>query len=79
MIQSKTEKRRVTLSDVAREAGVSKSTVSLVLNQSELIKAETRDKVLAAMEVLGYVYNRSAASLRSRHSKTVGVVIDDLT
>ncbi|MDV5358159.1 LacI family DNA-binding transcriptional regulator [Enterobacter asburiae] len=79
MTQSENEKRRVTLSDVARKAGVSKSTASLVLNQSELIKAETRDKVLAAIEALGYVYNRSAASLRLRHSKAVGVVIDDLT
>lgn len=73
------EHRRITLSDVAREAGVSKSTVSLVLNQSELIKAETRHRVQETMDALGYVYNRSAASLRSRHSQTVGVVIDDLT
>ena len=56
--------RRPTLHDVARQAGVSKSTVSLVLQDSALVRAETRDRVRCAMERLDNVYNRSAANLR---------------
>lgn len=48
-------------------AGVLKSTVSLVLNDSSLIKKETQQKVQQAIEQLGYVYNRFAANLRSQN------------
>ncbi len=78
MAKSDTGRKRVTLTDVARAAGVSKSTVSLVLNDSSLIKKETQQKVQQAIEQLGYVYNRFAANLRSQKSLTIGVVIDDL-
>ncbi len=69
---------RVTMIDIARHAGVSKSTVSLVLQASPLVKAETRDKVNASIEALGYVYNRGAANLRGSRSNIVGMVINDL-
>lgn len=69
---------RVTVIDIARHAGVSKSTVSLVLQGSPLVKAETRERVLSSIEALGYVYNRGAANLRSARSNTVGMVINDL-
>ncbi|MCX5497701.1 LacI family DNA-binding transcriptional regulator [Kaistia dalseonensis] len=69
---------RVTMIDIARHAGVSKSTVSLVLQASPLVKAETREKVVASIEQLGYVYNRGAANLRSARSNIVGMVINDL-
>ena len=69
---------RPTIVDLAREAGVSKSTVSLVLNGSSLVKPATREKVEAAVRSLGYVYNRSAAGLRSTASDLVGVVVNDL-
>ena len=69
---------RATIKDVAREAGVSKSTVSLVLQDSPLIKADTAAKVRSAAEKLGYVYNRQAADLRGKSSNIVGVVINDL-
>jgi LacI family transcriptional regulator len=68
-----------TIEDIATAAGVSKSTVSLVLQQSPKIKAETADKVRAAAQRLGYVYNRGAATLRGKRSTTVGMVINDLT
>ena len=68
-----------TIEDIAAAAGVSKSTVSLVLQQSPKIKAETADKVRAAAQSLGYVYNRGAATLRGKRSTTVGMVINDLT
>jgi LacI family transcriptional regulator len=68
-----------TIEDIATAAGVSKSTVSLVLQQSPKIKAETADRVRAAAQSLGYVYNRGAATLRGKRSTTVGMVINDLT
>jgi LacI family transcriptional regulator len=70
--------KRPTIIDVATLAGVSKSTVSLVLQNSPLVKADTRDDVRLAMAQLGYVYNRSAANLRSANAGLIGVVINDL-
>ncbi len=70
--------KRPTIIDVAREAGVSKSTVSLVLQNSALVRSETREDVRRAMADLGYVYNRSAANLRSADAGLIGLVINDL-
>ena len=74
-------KGRVTVIDIAKAAGVSKSTVSLVLQGSSLVNEGTRSKVNAVMRELGYVYNRGAANLRqtSAKSKIIGVVVNDLT
>lgn len=71
-------RRRPTIIDVAREAGVSKSTVSLVLQMSPLVKAETRVQVRQAMADIGYVYNRSAANMRMSNAGLIGLVINDL-
>lgn len=70
--------RRPTIIDVAERAGVSKSTVSLVLQQSPAVREETRAQVRAAMADLGYVYNRAAANLRSANAGLIGLVINDL-
>lgn len=70
--------RRPTIIDVAREAGVSKSTVSLVLQNSTSVREETRAAVRAAMARLGYVYNRSAAMMRTSSAGLIGLVINDL-
>lgn len=70
--------RSITILDVAKAAKVSKSTVSLVLQDSPLIRDETAQRVRAAANRLGYVYDRRAAHLRSRGSNIVGVVINDL-
>ncbi|MDP3197961.1 LacI family DNA-binding transcriptional regulator [Tabrizicola sp.] len=70
--------KRPTIIDVATLAGVSKSTVSLVLQQSPLVREETRQDVRRAMAQLGYVYNRAAANLRSSNAGLIGVVINDL-
>jgi LacI family transcriptional regulator len=70
--------RSVTIVDVALEANVSKSTVSLVLKGSPLIKGETAERVKEAALRLGYVYNRRAGELRGNSSNAVGVVINDL-
>ena len=68
----------MTILDVAAEAKVSKSTVSLVLQRSDLIRDETAERVREAARKLGYVYNRRAAELRQKSSNTIGVIINDL-
>jgi DNA-binding LacI/PurR family transcriptional regulator len=60
--------------DVARLAGVSHQTVSRVINGSEHVRAETRDRVLAAMEKLDYRPNSVARALVTGRSKTLGVL-----
>lgn len=66
------------MKDVAREAGVSTGTVSMVLNDSPRIAAATHDHVREVIRTLGYVYDRSAGNLRNRKSRIVGVSICDL-
>lgn len=73
-----TPARPVTILDVAAAANVSKSTVSLVLQGSDLIRAETAERVREAARKIGYVYNRRAGELRRKSSNTIGVVINDL-
>ena len=70
--------RRPTIIDVAHAAGVSKSTVSLVLQNSPQVRDETRKQVREAMARIGYVYNRSAANLRTANAGLFGLVINDL-
>jgi LacI family transcriptional regulator len=69
---------RITLIDVARAAGVSRSTVSLVLRGRPNISDETRTRVRAVMADLGYVYNRAAANLRARRTQTLGLIVCSL-
>jgi len=71
--------RQVTLNDIARACGLSRSTVSLVLRGSPLVHADTRRRVEAEMQRQGYVYNRAAATLRQRVSTAVALVINDLS
>lgn len=73
------KKKGVTLVDVARECGLSHSTVSLVLRNDPSIPERTRQRVHEAARRIGYVYNRRAAGLRSSQSGIVGVVVNDLT
>jgi DNA-binding LacI/PurR family transcriptional regulator len=65
--------------EVARRAGVSKSTVSLVLNHGQKVHPETADRVRRAIAELNYVPNRSARSLQSGHSRLLGVILSDIT
>ena len=71
--------RRVTITDIASRAEVSRSTVSLVLREDARISQPTRDRVRRAIDDLGYTYNRGAANLRSQASQALGLVINDLT
>jgi LacI family transcriptional regulator len=70
--------RRPTIIDVAKHAGISKSTVSLVLQNSPSVREETRVLVRKAMAELGYVYNRAAANMRMSNAGLIGLVINDL-
>jgi DNA-binding LacI/PurR family transcriptional regulator len=69
--------KRVTSQDVANLAGVSRTTVSLVLNDVEgiHITPETRQKVRDAAEKLGYIPNATAQALATRRAKAIGLVM----
>jgi DNA-binding LacI/PurR family transcriptional regulator len=69
-------RRRVTSRDVAEKAGVSRTTVSFVLNEVEgvRISEETRQRVFAAAQELGYVPNAAAQALVSRRTRIIGLV-----
>jgi LacI family transcriptional regulator len=70
--------KKVTLDDVSRAAGVSRSTASLVLRGSARIPEPTSDRVRLAMAELGYVYNRHAANMRRSESMTLGLIVTDI-
>jgi LacI family transcriptional regulator len=69
---------KVTIIDVAAEAGVSFGTVSRVINNDIHVKAETRDRVLKAMQRLNFVANRQARSLAGGKLNSIGVLVPDL-
>lgn len=68
-----------TIYDVAREANVSMATVSRVVNGNPNVKPSTRQKVLEAIERLGYRPNAVARGLASKKTTTVGVIIPDIS
>lgn len=70
---------RVTIKDVAIRAGVSQSTVSHVLNKTRVVEEATRQKVLRAVEELGYRPSQVARSLISKRTKTAGLLISDVS
>jgi LacI family transcriptional regulator len=64
-----------TMKDVARQAGVDVSTVSLAINNDPRIRRETRERILAIAQELGYRKNHLARGLRSGKSFTIGAVV----
>ena len=68
----------ITLHHVARLAGVSIKTVSNVINDYQYIRPETRQRVLDAIETLGYRPNLSARGLRSGRTGVISLIIPDL-
>lgn len=68
-----------TIIDVANHAGVSKSTVSLVINNSDAVHPDTVAKVWKSIEALNYVPSRAARALQSGRSNLIGLIVSDIT
>lgn len=71
-------KKRTTLKQLAKELGVSVSTVSKALKNSPEISQDTIDKVKAFAKLLNYRPNNIALSLKNRKTKTIGIIIPDI-
>ncbi|MCL6585482.1 MAG: LacI family transcriptional regulator [Anoxybacillus sp.] len=69
---------KVTIYDVAKEAGVSISTVSRVINNTGRISDKTRKKVLKVMEALHYQPSMVASALTGKRTRTIGLIIPDV-
>jgi len=69
----------ITIKDVAKLSGVGISTVSRVINKSGPVSEETREKVMQVVQEYGYIPNISARNLKSTKSKTVALLIKDIT
>jgi len=69
----------VSVHDVAREAGVSLGTVSNALNRPDLVSPDTLERIRKTIDELGYVRNESARQLRAGRSRTIGLVVLDVT
>lgn len=70
-----TDRPTPTLVDVATRAGVSTATVSRCLNFPDRVKQDTRDKVMAAVDALGYTPNFGARAMASQRTNTIGAII----
>jgi LacI family transcriptional regulator len=68
-----------TINDVARQAGVSTVTVSRVLNNAPNVNAATRQRIEEAIQELGYVPNVAARSLRSKRTRSLALILPDIT
>ena len=72
-------KKAVTIRDVARHAGVSVATASRALTGNQVVNADTRARILAVMDELGFTPSPSARRLSLGRTLTVGVVVSFLT
>jgi DNA-binding LacI/PurR family transcriptional regulator len=70
-----TKNKRPTLRDVAREAGVSYQTVSRVINNNSHVSPRTRNRVMKAIDTLGFRPNRAAQIMQTERSHTIEVVL----
>ena len=70
---------KVTISDVAKRAGVSTATVSHTINNTRYVSAETKERVFNAIAELGYTPDASARSFRTGKKKTIGFIVPDIS
>jgi LacI family transcriptional regulator len=70
--------RSASIKDVANHARVAVGTVSNVLNYPDRVSQRTKDRVLQAIEELGFVRNDAARQLRAGHSRTIGLIVLDV-
>lgn len=68
-----------TLKDIAKELNISVSTVSRVVNNKEYVNEETRKRILKALDKYNYVPNQVARSLKCQATKTVGIIVPDIS
>lgn len=71
-------KKKVSIQDVASKAGVSKTTVSKVINHTGNISESTKNKIEAIMHELDYKPNRLASTLKNGHTKLIGILVPDI-
>ena len=69
----------VTGKDIAKACGVSTTTVSNIINNKSNVSEKTRKKVLAAMEELNYMPNYVAKNLKAKSTRSIGVIVEDIT
>lgn len=72
-------KKKSTIYDVAKIAGVSPSTISRVMNTPDIVAEDTRQKVINAVKELAYIPNMMAASMPKRRTNYIGLIIPDVT
>lgn len=70
--------KKITIKDVAKEAGVSHATVSMVFSGQTRISEKTRERVLVVARKLKYVPNLGASNLRKGESKLIGFIVNDI-
>jgi LacI family transcriptional regulator/LacI family repressor for deo operon, udp, cdd, tsx, nupC, and nupG len=71
-------KRRVSIEDIARRAGVSHTTVSRALRDNPLISSKVRQEIKQLAREMGYVPNGIAQSLQTQRTNTIGVVVTSI-
>lgn len=76
-VDSSGRRRRATVNDVALEAGVSRGTVSRVLNGQRYVSDEARSAIETAIAKVGFVPNRAARSLVQRRSQAIGLIVHE--
>ncbi len=72
------DKKKVTIEDVAREAGVGIATVSRALNNSDGISPKTKARILEIVEQMGFIPNTSAQSLKIRQTRQIALAVPDI-
>ena len=72
------DKRRVTITDIARKSGHSPGTVSKALKNMRGVSPGTRAEIMRVAEQEGYIVNGQASALRSGRSRTIGIIITDI-
>ena len=69
----------ITIAELGKILGVSSSTISRVLNNPELVKTETREKIVRGLRENNYVYNALAGGLTKKRTSTIGVMLPTIT
>ncbi|MFQ9800132.1 MAG: LacI family DNA-binding transcriptional regulator [Clostridia bacterium] len=71
--------KNVTLADIANKTGFSVNTVSHALHDKKDISAKTKEQIQAVAKEMGYIRNSSASSLRSGKTKSIAIIVGDIS